>query len=210
MLCVSCKVEISPTFKHAIAQNICPACGNCLLDEETLALVENIKSTIANEAKLRDETVHKLAMALLSQYSISFRDDVQSVVAHDYVPTMPTPAQPAVEQLKVAPQSTMKQVVDQRKQEVITAEEVMPKGISDVERERIMEEVVRERYAVVDQIQSTAMTGDFDDDIGEVSPESLFTEGDANPILEQERLARLAKQKQAMSGKKPGAFSRSG
>jgi len=152
MLCATCKTEISSAFKHAMAQNTCPACGGAIMDEETLALIENMKVTIASEAKLRDETTHKLAMAILAQYNVTFRDNVQQ---NQYVIRTPVAA-PAMEQIpKIAPPSAMKKV-EARTSDVIKADELIPDGISEDERERIMEEVVRKRYAVVDQVQSTA------------------------------------------------------
>lgn len=198
MKCVSCGVEISYLFKHAIQKNECPACGDSVLDEEMLVLIENIKTTILEQAKLREETVHRVALALLTQYSISFNDEM-------HVSTAPK----SVEQPKIAPPSSMRQVTQKEQQDVITAEEMMPEGVSDSERERIMEDVVRKRYAVVDQIQSATIADGGTDNAG-VSSESVFTEGDINPILEQERIARLAKQKQAMDGGGAGSFRRSG
>lgn len=202
MLCATCKTEISSSFRHAMAQNVCPMCGGSIMDEETLVLIENIESTIASEAKIRDETIHKIVMSLLAHYNITFRDEIpQNRLVSKQPLTNDDP--------KIAPPSVMKKAMAEQ-QDVIKAEDVIPEGVSDEEREKIMEEVVRKRYAVVDQIQSSGLTepSEFEGEV-ETNSSDLFSEGGANPILEQDRLARLAKQKKAMSGG-GGAFRRSG
>ena len=207
MLCTSCNTEISPTFKHAISQNMCPACGGSIMDEEALGLLEDIKSTISNEAKLRDETVHKLAMALFSKYNISPNGAEVNFIQQKPVvkKVQPTNVINEEEDIKIAPPSDIRKI--EENVSVVKAEEVMVEGISEKERERIMEQAIREKYAIVDQIQSNS-TDIFDDENSQPSGDSLFSE-DVNPILEQNRLARLAKQKQAMKSG-TGAFRRSG
>ena len=207
MLCTSCNTEISPIFKHAISQNMCPACGGSIMDEEALGLLEDIKSTISNEAKLRDETVHKLAMALFSKYNISPNGTEINFIQQKPIvrKVQPTNVINEEEDIKIAPPSDIRKI--EENVSVVKAEEVMVEGISEKERERIMEQAIREKYAIVDQIQSNS-TDIFDDENSQPSNDSLFSE-DVNPILEQNRLARLAKQKQAMKSG-TGAFRRSG
>jgi hypothetical protein len=90
----------------------------------------------------------------------------------------------------------------------------VPEGISDAERERIMEDAVRTKYAMVDQLQAEASAifppsqEDFGDDMPVV--DSVFSEGANNPILEKERVLRLAKQQRAMEGGGDSSFRRSG
>jgi hypothetical protein len=87
----------------------------------------------------------------------------------------------------------------------------IPDGISDREREQIFEQAVRDKYNIVDQVQADVITnGDFDDEQAMVPAEdSVFSEGAPNPILERERMTRLAKQQQAMNGGGQGVFRRS-
>lgn len=211
MQCRSCGTPILATFKHAIAQNICPACGGQIMDEESLALIEDVGNTIRNEAAVRGETAHNLAVALVARYDITLRNNEQmSQMPVQRVPAQSTSpqstAQQPVTQHKVAPPSAMKQAMTQ---DVMSAPE-MPDGISERERERMLEEAVRSRYNMVDQIQADTMTNeDFADEQALVpAEESVFSEGTPNPILERERLARLAKQQQAMNGGGQGVFRR--
>lgn len=192
MLCASCNIEISSLFKYAMAQNICPACGNKIMNENMLVLINNIKETILNEAKLHEDIVHGISVALLLKYDISLRDSSQVRKSQH------------TGELKVAPPSMIQKI---SKSNIIKAEEIPSDGISEEEREKIMEEVVRKRYAVVDQIQDSNSDEFNQDEQQEFN--TLFTEGGVNPVLERDRLARLAKQKNALTGGGVGAFRRS-
>jgi hypothetical protein len=208
MQCVTCKAEISSVFRYAIVKNECPACGGSIMDEESLAIIEHLKHTLSNVATLRDETVQGLAMTLFSTYEISLRNDVRpaSVVV-----------QPIIEQprqdVKIAPSSTMNKILKKgaNKENIVMAEEVLQEGISDAERDEIMEEAVKKRYCMVESVQMDLPSEDNHDNtvtamVGQ--NDSVFSEGNVNPILEQDRLARLAKQRQAIEGGS-GVFRRS-
>lgn len=201
MQCRSCGTPILASFKHAMAQNECPACGGQIMDEESLALIENIEMTIRSEAAVREETAHHLAMSLVARYDITIRDmDQVQPLQNTQVPV-----KTAVPR-KVAPPSAMKQAMQQA--DIIRASDF--EGISEKEREKVFEEAVRERYSMVDQIQATSMEDDYIEDNQSLVPanDSIFSEGAANPILERERLARLAKQQNAMNGGGQGSFRR--
>jgi len=204
MRCVSCNIDISSAFVHAISQNICPACGQSILDEESLALIEDIQRTLLSEASLREETAQKLAMVLVAKYQIS---------PLEFRPSMPIAK--AQRSPKIAPPSTAQQIAKayQDTAGVVKAPEGA-EAISDEERERIMAEVLSERAGIhlsegltagddgeMEDINFPAVPGEG----GNIG--SMFTEGGENPILEKERLKRLAKQQQALrSG--TGAFRR--
>ena len=203
MQCITCKVEILPTFKHAVAKNECPACGGQILDEESLALIEDVERTISAEVSLREGTANKLAIALVTRYEMVMKTGLP---APAQVIARPRPQQQ--EAMKVAPPSVMQQVAAGENIMHSTGEanivkmSDLPENISDTERERIMAEVVSKRYGLVEGIAS----GDagYEEDVsGLVDPSTLaassaFTEGAANPVLERERLMRLAKQQQAL------------
>jgi len=42
MKCISCEVEIDPKWKHAIDQNICPFCGDAILDPKLKDLLSSL------------------------------------------------------------------------------------------------------------------------------------------------------------------------
>lgn len=205
MQCITCKVEILPAYKHAVAKNECPACGGQILDEESLALIEDVERTISAEISLREGTANKLAIALVTKYDMVMK---QGAPAQQQQMAIAKPKQQAP--VKMAPPSIIQQM-----QQVAAGENIMqpananivklanlPEEISDNERERIMAEVVSKRYGMVEGLASN--DSGFEEDVsGLVDPSviaasSAFTEGAANPILEAERLQRLAKQQQAL------------
>jgi hypothetical protein len=200
MECRSCGIEIQSTFKVAIAKNECPACGNSILDEESLALIEDIENTIRSEAAVREETARNLATIIVSKYNISFSNEpgVQ-------LEKKPVPKQAVEPQHKVAPPSPMKQAMSNEQANIVKVSET--DGMTDEEREKIMEEAIREKFNMVDSIQAdTIMNDDFDEETP--NGDALFSEGGAQPLLERERIARLKKQQQAMNGG-GGMFRRS-
>jgi Zn-finger nucleic acid-binding protein len=46
MKCISCEIEINPQWKHAIDQNICPYCGQVILDENLKTLLSDLRETM--------------------------------------------------------------------------------------------------------------------------------------------------------------------
>jgi hypothetical protein len=84
-----------------------------------------------------------------------------------------------------------------------------------MERIQIMEEAARDRYNLVDQAVDTRLSSEemamFSGSSGSAVslPAGLIDSG-INPILEQERLLRLQKQKAALDGSGKSLFRRSG
>ena len=213
MQCITCKVEILPAFKHAVAKNECRACGGQILDEESLALIEDVERTISSEISLREGTANRLAIALVTKYDMVMKDEQQQQVSLLAAPRPRSQVQAQTQQapMKIAPSSILQQM-----QQVAAGGNIMQsegdvnvvkfgelsEDISDSERERIMADVVSKRYGMVEGVAS--MDTGFDTDVsGLVDPTTLpmtspFSEGNANPLLEAERLQRLAKQQQAL------------
>lgn len=213
MQCITCKVEILPAFKHAVAKNECPACGGQILDEESLALIEDVERTISSEISLREGTANRLAIALVTRYDMVMKGEQQQVS----MPAAPRPKlQVQTQQAQQAPMKIAPPSILQQMQQVAAGGNIMQPetdanivkfgeladDISDNERERIMEEAVSKRYNMVDGV--AAMDTGFDPDVsGLVDPTTLqmaspFSEGNVNPLLEAERLQRLARQQQAL------------
>lgn len=46
MKCISCDSEINPKWKHAIDQNVCPYCGQFIMDEELKSLLSILADTM--------------------------------------------------------------------------------------------------------------------------------------------------------------------
>lgn len=209
MNCISCGVEVSPAFKHAFSQNICPACGESLIDEESLALIEDLGATLSSEATLRAETAHKLAVALVARYEIQMRGNTPIVRAPRAQPAATPP-------MRVAKSATQQLIKESAAPEpnIMTAEQLQQAGesgeISNNERDAIMADVVSKRYGMVDQITAEGIKGFEGEELpSDILEGSLFSEGAKVPILEQERLLRLQKQQQALMTGGKNSFRRS-
>lgn len=197
MRCVSCSVEIQASFKHAIVKNECPCCGKSIMDEETLALIENVEKTILEEAAVREETAKKLAMTIVAKYEISIKSVEQL--------SKFSPAYESKEEIKIANSSTYKEITNQ--DPISIATKMISNGeISDVDREKFLEEAVQKKYNMVSQAMiEDAPEENYEDFPPQVQPGNnelnrAIAEASINPILEQERLARLSKQQQAFKG----------
>lgn len=212
MNCISCGTEISPSFKHAFAQNVCPACGGPIIDEESLALIEDVGATLSSEAALRADTAHKLAVALVTRYDIQLRGSQPAVVRQASRQQRPAaPAQPS------HTQKLIQEAQGVQEPNIVSPEELQKmaeQGISEAEKEAMMADAVSRKYNLVDQFVSegTKNNGIFipeDDDLPALQGQP-FSEGAEVPILEKERLLRLQKQQQAMhGGGGRGSFRRS-
>jgi Zn-finger nucleic acid-binding protein len=210
MLCSNCKTEISSAFRYSFAKNECPACGKPIMDEESLALMEDMQKLLLAEGNIRQETAQKLAMSLMANYSISFRDDIS--------------IQKSIEIKSSPAQTVISHRVPKDNPNIVRAEEVPSNGISEAEREKIFEEVVRKKFAIVDSIQAITENTDhgldspnIDIDPDMVNP-AMFVSGAGSElestILENDRLNRLTNQQRAMEsgftvGGKKAAFTRS-
>lgn len=201
MLCVSCKSEISSNFKHAISKNECPFCGGAIFDEEILALVDDLKKTINDEVKLREETVQKLAMAIAVKYNLSTQERTTERQPEKKVESVEKQeVEDDEKNIKIA-SSSYKNI----SANVIKATDIeQGSELPEIDRIKIMEEVAKERYHLVDQVTDVSFdTSEASYDV----PVGLVDNG-LDPVLEQERVARLRIQQQAMNGNKKSAFRR--
>lgn len=206
MNCATCKTELSPTFKHAFAQNLCPACGGNIMDEEALAMIEDLKTTISSEAMLKEDTVQKIAMSIVARYDLGLRDEV---------PRSMLPQQKAAApktQHKIAPPSAAAQIARQPAQvveeDVVKLEDI-PEDLSPEERDKILDEVVKKRYNMIEgAVVGTEDDVDMEPLPHEEASDSLFQEGASNPVLEKLRRDRATKGRQGLASG-AGGFRRS-
>jgi hypothetical protein len=180
------------------------------MDEESLVLIEDIESTLCAEVKLRDETVQRLAMALVARYNIGLRENTVETTPR---PRMTKAAAVAPERKhKTAPPSIMAQAENQADPNIITAEKLQT--ISDAEREQMLADAAAERYNLVEGVSVPSGGGEGGfvdaDPNGNITAAALFGEGDPDNILERERQMRLRKQKSVLEGGGGGSFRRSG
>jgi hypothetical protein len=197
MQCANCNVEISAAFKFAFVKNECPACGSKILDSDSIELIRNVKELISSEIEITEDASHNLAMLIVSNFSVSFKSG------------------------KVAKSSPGVKLYKPPSQKFITASEVSGDGgISQEERDKIMEEVVRAKYNLTDQAIMAVDEDDFGANLVDIDPSEVFgqtknkdiglpaSEFDVNPALEQGRINKLAYQRAAVEGGKPSAVRR--
>ena len=216
MQCSNCKTEISASFKHAFQKNECPACGMPLMDEESLKILEDIMSTILTEANIREETAHKLAMSIVSKYNISIGNN-------SYASVRVASPEPGV---KIYPKQNIQMGISKR----ANVDEALREDVTDEERDKIFEEVLKNKYQDVAFSEGIAM-GEYDPDLigpnididesmisritggapialPAVPNTSPFTEGAVNPYAEQKRQAELMRQRQNMASDPKCAIKR--
>lgn len=226
MNCATCGSEIQSSFKHAISKNECPFCGGFIMGEEMMALIEDIEKTILSEATVREETAKKLAMTIVARYNIIMKDGIEKNISIPQRQAVQAPKNNTYqesEKIKTAPPSSYQQITKEpdNNSAILEMSKILAESseMSEAERERLLEEAVREKYNMVDQ---TTLDSSFIEEEDEEIPiiqgnkaapsnklSAIFSETSTNSVLEQERLVRLARQQQALrSGS--GAFRRGG
>ena len=66
MKCMSCNVDIPPTFKNSIQNNLCPSCGGAIMSDAAIELLDEIKEALS---KMPNDP-EGLAGWLLSNYEM--------------------------------------------------------------------------------------------------------------------------------------------
>lgn len=55
MKCISCQIEINPQWKHAIDQNMCPFCGQVIMEEKLKELLSTLAATMESLKDYEDQ-----------------------------------------------------------------------------------------------------------------------------------------------------------
>jgi len=215
MRCATCNSDIDSAFKHAISKNECPACGGQIMDEETMALIEDVENTILSEAAVREETAKNLAMVLVARYDVTLRTGMERTIPNRVL-LQSQPAKQTQQNIKIAQPSTIQAAMAGENKEsdagIVELSELMSGEISEAEREKIMAEVVKEK---MNMIESAVFPEEFQEEFQEEFPSATVarsqprsSEADAmsnalfggggGGILEEERMLRLAKQQRAI------------
>ena len=197
MYCASCETEIPAVFGHALRANECPACGSSIMDEESLALLGELKDSISGEAAVRPETAERLAFMLVTTYEISSR-------------------RPLSQREKVAvkrPKRLQRQTESDGSIVKMADLSDPDSPISNEEREQILKERLEARYGTVMTEDGKAVAKSK-----KLSPEyQRLVDGSAgafsdselanSPVLEEARLQRLARQQSNLTHGAPSAKS---
>lgn len=84
MKCKSCEGEVPPKFAHAIAMNMCPLCGEEIMDKELQVILVELKSCMTDGVAQYPETIFDW---LKSNYHLYTEDEVQAKVKEAEVKT---------------------------------------------------------------------------------------------------------------------------
>lgn len=187
MRCLSCNSEIQFVFKHAIAKNECPCCGKQIMDENTLSVVLDVENTILEEVQIGEEEAKKLATILVAKYLFNAPG-----VAHENIDEG---------EIKISQSSSFKQIGQISPEIIETSKLLENRELTELEKEALLEQAVMEKYNMVSQ-SITSDSFDKEEEIDNISiskneMSNIFD--DQNSILEQERIARLMKQKQVIN-----------
>lgn len=198
MYCASCETEIPATFSHALRANECPACGSSIMDEESLALMEDLKDSISGEAAVRPETAERLAFMLVTTYEVSPRRPLSQRERPPAKRPRPKRISRGGDDESIVKMSDL-------------ADSDSP--ISDEERDQILKERLEARYgAVMTQdgkgaAKSKQLSPEYQRLVAGASQAFSDSELVNNPLLEQKRLERLARQQANLSHGAPSARS---
>lgn len=73
MKCKSCKVGVSPKFVAAIKDNVCPACGNRLMSDNTYRKIFKVRKQI-QDLDFDDDMLFGIAAALATKFTLVPKD----------------------------------------------------------------------------------------------------------------------------------------
>ena len=210
MECASCGSSIPPSFGHAIRKNECPACGQAIMDEEALALLDDLRACVFSAVRLRDEAIERVALAVITSYDIAPKRPRQPQAAPRS--QAPPVRQHQQQQQQQAPLTQAQQARYEEEGDIVgedelaggiiqTADLVDPDNpISDEERERIMEERISAHYQMIPQNQATTTPEAARARVAAARPmgagASPMSDSELldNPVLEQQRILRIQRQ----------------
>jgi hypothetical protein len=150
MKCISCEIEVNPKWKHAIDRNICPFCGQSIMEELLKGLLSTLQDTMEKLQSYSDQVDDWL----LSNYNYVKTDDPALV---SYVP------QEVLKELLKALRKDLDQDDFERKKTTIKVK------IDDEEKE-----------VVTEKIQSNSRTAGFFERAEIIKKGSVDGDGDGD------------------------------
>lgn len=119
MKCISCELEINPKWKHAIDNNVCPFCGNGIMEEH----LKNLLTSLGEVMSKLQEYPQQLSDWMLSNYSF-IKTDSENLI--NYIPKDQRPKARRVEDKEPheSKKFTVKVQTDDGKEEEVEAEKI--------------------------------------------------------------------------------------
>jgi len=180
MNCASCGTQVPASFGYALRKNECPACGKAIMDEESMAIVEELRGFILQTVKVREETADTLAMALVVSYSISRPDD------------SPMRKRSAPQSKGIAQVQRSEEDGEAGDGGIVKASDLFDPDspISQAEKEEILKERIETRLIAQNMIPSQVAARVKTSSAAQLSDSQMAD----SPILEADRLMRLQRQ----------------
>lgn len=221
MKCISCEAPISPSFKHAIESNLCPACGGKIMNENMEELLEELRSAL--EAMPNDPV--GLAGWLLSHYELRKVGTGEPVAEFYGTKQARVSSEADMQNLKIPNnriQKFYKQAGVKSPQEYkalaekleLTGADYGDYGEDTVEEDEVVEEDIDPNYkkAALAAMQSPKMSREqiraMQRNIAR-SQENTLHKDDLPEALHEDRLDRLKKQQELSLGGSVGKIVRS-
>lgn len=211
MDCASCGSDIPAAFSHAIRKNECPACGQAIMDEEALALLDDLRGCVSSAVRLRDESVERIALAVLASYDLAPKSERPPLAAprpqqaqqRQHVPTQ-RPQQAPAKPMTRAQVAAMEEGISEEDLEdgIVQVADLADPSFSEEERAAIMEERVAAKFQMTPASRASTTPEALQARVarpvgqqGHMSDSELLN----NPVLEAQRLQRLQRQEANMA-----------
>ena len=78
MICINCNCDISPAFVNAIATNVCPGCGQSIMDNDTFEFMKELGDAMSK----MENNAQGLAGWIISNYTLTKIGQVAPVEFH--------------------------------------------------------------------------------------------------------------------------------
>lgn len=116
MKCISCEVEINPKWKHAIDINVCPFCGNGIMEEH----LKNLLGSLAEVMNRLQQYPEQLNDWMLSNFNFIKTDSPELVkfIPKELLHSKPTPRKAEEKDLVEPKKFTVKVKTDNGEEEV--------------------------------------------------------------------------------------------
>jgi hypothetical protein len=173
------------------------------MDEEALALLDDLRGCVSSAVRLRDESVERIALAILASYDLAPKAERPPLAAprvpqQQQAPARRAPAAP--KPMTRAQQAAMEEGISEEELEegILNVADLADPSLSDEERAAIMEERVAAKFQMTPASHAAttpeALQARVARPIGAQQGHLSDSEMLNNPVLEAQRLQRLQRQ----------------
>lgn len=201
MKCISCQIEIPPTWSHSIVQNICAACGGPILQNETKELIDELGAALA---EMKNANANQIVSWLLDNYELKKHGSAKPVNFYHKNEEKPSNISNVVNKIKNSglsfdknPNASFKDV----SQQIIEGSVGQISTISEADFDKMIDSAYNKEIpmTVLDPNAKPLAKEDMKELISAVTaPTDFDIKNDER--IQAERLEKLKRQELAMSG----------